>query len=353
MDSSVAVVIKNAGSNFHDTSFNFPLSMTVAQVKQFLSVNYETQPAAVDQRIVFAGRLLIDEESLESIFSQRDLSHPQVLHLMLRNAPKPPQKSPSPSPVQELSSSSLPSSTPSSSPSLSPSGSPFTPGTSFTPPSSYAFAPFSPGTPTFTPPSFSPMTAQQFAFLQSHYNMQYMAAMSNYSMWLQMQAAGGAFSPSSSPPNGPVPPQHAVPQRNEAPRDDMLGEEERPQGLMMHVKLISRLLLLLFLLGQDASYSRLAVLVVGACFIYLYQVGVLAWLTNHQPDNRHVHPQAVINQNLNNLNNNDNGDPSQTETVEARSASGPSNGSSILRVVSDFCSGFVSSLLPSWRPPVV
>jgi hypothetical protein len=73
MDSSskkIELVIKNANARIDDFRLEIALSETIRNLKQKLSESYPDNPPMSAQKLIFAGRLLQDDQNLQEILKQ-------------------------------------------------------------------------------------------------------------------------------------------------------------------------------------------------------------------------------------------------------------------------------------------
>lgn len=67
MDDSLVVVIKAAQEKF-EIAVPATRLTTVAELKQMISVQHPSLPSPDSQRLIFAGKLLTEEQTIASIF---------------------------------------------------------------------------------------------------------------------------------------------------------------------------------------------------------------------------------------------------------------------------------------------
>uniref|UniRef100_A0A7S0F422 Ubiquitin-like domain-containing protein n=1 Tax=Phaeocystis antarctica TaxID=33657 RepID=A0A7S0F422_9EUKA len=149
-NSMVTIMIKNPNGSDQDFSLEVPLADTcVRDVKRLLHEKHPEHPEPSTQRLIFAGKLLVDESLTADVLKQHDVSHPQTFHLMTprktappdltaqracsapavnlntRPAPTPPPPAPVPAPVPPMAATASGSAT-ASAPSYQPAN-PFAP----------------------------------------------------------------------------------------------------------------------------------------------------------------------------------------------------------------------------------
>lgn len=108
---SVELIIKNA-SCAADTEFRttVPLASSVRELKEQLHRSHPSKPLVDEQKIIFAGKVLDDSEGLQTHMARHDTSVPITLHLVIRRAsalisqpaqprPAPPAPIPPPAPA--------------------------------------------------------------------------------------------------------------------------------------------------------------------------------------------------------------------------------------------------------------
>lgn len=97
------LIIRTANNKHADLEIQIPSIQTVFDLKQQIQLNHPTKPTPKDQRLIFAGKLLVDATQLQEIFSKSTATS-FMIHLVLdsdKNATTP--KSPSPEKVQSFS----------------------------------------------------------------------------------------------------------------------------------------------------------------------------------------------------------------------------------------------------------
>eukprot|EP00284_Hemiselmis_tepida_P015094 CAMPEP_0174929946 /NCGR_PEP_ID=MMETSP1355-20121228/29563_1 /TAXON_ID=464990 /ORGANISM="Hemiselmis tepida, Strain CCMP443" /LENGTH=110 /DNA_ID=CAMNT_0016176199 /DNA_START=23 /DNA_END=352 /DNA_ORIENTATION=- len=101
----VMLVVKNADGTTPDLELQaIPLEgNTVRCVKEMVCSGYESHPHPSQLKLVFSGRLLKDDEQLFDLLQTHDLSHPVIVHVLVRAATDPVTPSPTPSPTQHPS----------------------------------------------------------------------------------------------------------------------------------------------------------------------------------------------------------------------------------------------------------
>lgn len=61
------LIIKNPSNRFEDITVDIELSQTISDLKKKLSEEYPSKPSPSLQKIIFAGRILKDEEKLSAL----------------------------------------------------------------------------------------------------------------------------------------------------------------------------------------------------------------------------------------------------------------------------------------------
>jgi len=90
-NSMVTIMIKNPNGSDHDFCLEVPLADTcVRDVKRLLHEQHPEHPEPSTQRLIFAGKLLVDESLTADVLKQHDVSHPQTFHLMTPRKAAPP-----------------------------------------------------------------------------------------------------------------------------------------------------------------------------------------------------------------------------------------------------------------------
>eukprot|EP01122_Echinamoeba_exundans_P014894 TRINITY_DN685_c0_g2_i2.p1 TRINITY_DN685_c0_g2~~TRINITY_DN685_c0_g2_i2.p1 ORF type:complete len:344 (-),score=83.62 TRINITY_DN685_c0_g2_i2:57-1088(-) len=229
MDAPVTITVKSPVQST-DTQVQMPLSSTVLQLKQRLQQDHPAKPEPTSQRLIYSGRLLRDEEVLSDVFlpSSRDL--PIICHLVIR----PPAAAPT-APMQNA-----------------------------------------------PQPQFPQMGQPQFP-----QQNQYPGA------WAQMQYAQ-APGMQQQQPNPFVllqQQQQLLAQLQQQRMAQMNGGIAPPAGgagirvrININFSLIFKLALLVFVLGQGGGSERMAFLIAGAIFIYIWQQRNAVVNQNVDPD---------------------------------------------------------------------
>lgn len=84
MASAVSLLIKAPTGNIDDLIINSAtLDWTVQQVKAAITAMHPAHPSALEQRLIYAGRLMLDHLKLREVVLQFDPGHPLVLHLIV------------------------------------------------------------------------------------------------------------------------------------------------------------------------------------------------------------------------------------------------------------------------------
>jgi len=80
----VTIIIKSPSSEAGDPlRLSIPLDSTVLDIKERISQQHPEQPKPKDQRLIFAGKLLLDSLRTEDVLHQHDTKQPQTFHLVL------------------------------------------------------------------------------------------------------------------------------------------------------------------------------------------------------------------------------------------------------------------------------
>lgn len=131
---------------------------------------------------------------------------------------------------------------------------------------------------------------------------------------------------------------------NRAHNEDQQPVEQPPPARrpvwfasFINLKLVAKLLVLIFLFGQDGDSTRLIMLSVAAVITYLYHIGFFWYILgiSRNPQNR----GNPINANI----------PQNNDDVGGANTNQPQN-LSYIACVERFIVGFFASLIPSWRP---
>lgn len=258
---TVNLTIKNANTRFADFQIEIPLKDTIATLKQRLSEQYPENPPPSAQKLIFSGRLLQDQSTLEEILNQHDTSFPQTFHIVINRLQMQQQQ-------QQQQQEQRPPVFQPMNPPQGMAGNPNTQTRAFFAqmrvggnlPPIQPFNQFGPGVPPFVPNAFVPPHQQQEfrQFQQQQYQQQFQAQVPR--------------------------PQEEF---NQPPRDDnMVPREDRNQ-----LHLLFKLALLVYIFGQGGTTTRWIVLSIGAFLIYLYQTGRLR-ITYQFQHNVHRMPPA-------------------------------------------------------------
>jgi len=270
----VRLIVKAPNQKIHDQTMEADLSWSVKKLKEFLSEEYPSKPIPSDQRLIYSGHLLKDEQQLEHVFASESVEEQFIIHLVCS------QKQTSVTPPTNSPRSQVTSNPTVSSPSTA---GPQVPSPTFNPGSMLpGFNPallnpvmtgFNATVPLGSVPSspLMPMmmmwTPEQMAAVQQMYT-QFVA---------QYQAANG---------NLDMPPEQVVRQRNveqnPAPVIGAQGgaaledeeEEVDNRDWLAWFYWGSRALVLLSIVYFYSSFTRLAIVFFLVIFIYLYQTGV-------------------------------------------------------------------------------
>jgi hypothetical protein len=78
----VKLVVKAPNQKIADQTIHAEVDWTVKKLKEFLSEEYPSKPAPSDQRLIYSGHLLRDEQSLQEVFSPVNDDF-YILHLVV------------------------------------------------------------------------------------------------------------------------------------------------------------------------------------------------------------------------------------------------------------------------------
>jgi len=91
MTTLIDLVIKSPSATASDFRLKINISATISELKQAISVEYPSKPASSQQKLIFAGKLLRDEQIISEVLAQYDVSFPQTFHLVVsKQAPQTP-----------------------------------------------------------------------------------------------------------------------------------------------------------------------------------------------------------------------------------------------------------------------
>ncbi|KAM3858256.1 homocysteine-responsive endoplasmic reticulum-resident ubiquitin-like domain member 2 protein [Diretmus argenteus] len=293
VDSPVILVIKAPNQKYTDQTINCYQNWTVEKLKAHLSDVYPSKPSSKDQRLVYAGKLLLDHFTLKDVLRKQDEYH--MLHLVCASrtppgSPKPrgsrgnksPEASAGPTALQN---SNTPSRQESQSPSTGESQDglrqravpfPYYPmhpaflhGSTWNPP------PPPPAPPTNMPAHYNPMTLmwwQQLYAWQYYMHYQVLAASSQHLRPAQPMTESRQSDRLNQPP--PVDRRGNPEVHMNAQGGEVLNEEEQNRDWLDWVCTMSRAAILLSMVYFYSSFSRF-VMVMGAMLVlYLHQAGL-------------------------------------------------------------------------------
>jgi len=241
--SKVLLVIKNPVNQSYDFKVEVELQKTVGELKQLISQQYPNNPAPQAQRLIFAGKLLEDQFTLDDLLKQHDTSFPQTFHLVVKTQPTAQPTPATPVQTTPLANNPVPPRA----------------GMPFNGPYGYGFV-------GQVPPHFQ---RQQFNF----------------------QQFGNFYPPGFVPPHPP--------QQQPAP-----APQPAQQGGNNNMGLLFKLAFLVMILGQGGSTERTVLLAVGAFIAYLYQTGRLRVnvVRRFTPQQANANANAAGNTDANNAN---------------------------------------------------
>ena len=78
MKMQLKLIVKVPNNKLGDQSFTVDASWTVQQLKTFLSNEYPSKPATIDQKLIYSGHLLKDDQQLQQVF-QPVFNHDSVV----------------------------------------------------------------------------------------------------------------------------------------------------------------------------------------------------------------------------------------------------------------------------------
>jgi len=206
--------VKNPSAKVADFHVSLEETKTVGQLKQYLNVNYPGNPPSERQKLIFAGKLLNNNEiTLGEVFKQNDIGNVQTIHIVVSKVPSSPTiGSPQVSPFQTQQ---IP-----------------------------------------TRPNFPNIEHQQQQLLQQQFIQQQILAAQQFAAF-QQQLHAAQMARQNVP--------HQPAQR---------AEEPQPHRESI-IWLIVKLTLMVYLFSQGGSTTRTILLSIGALFIFLYQAKVL------------------------------------------------------------------------------
>jgi Ubiquitin family len=86
---TVQLLVKNPSDTPGGEAFSLaaPVTLTVAQLKAEIAAAYPGRPAVDRQRLIFSGKLLADDATLDAALAGFDVSEPQTFHLVIASPP--------------------------------------------------------------------------------------------------------------------------------------------------------------------------------------------------------------------------------------------------------------------------
>ena len=374
----IKLIVKAPNQKIADQSLTGDLKWSVKNLKDFLSQEYPSKPSPADQRLIYSGHLLRDEQRLEEVFSPAT-DDVYTLHLVC------PQK-------QSVIPSSTSTSTPSGSSNVSRRGS-STPSESSSPTAGLPQipAPFNAMLPAVNPALFSqmmmtgvnavPATGMMPSPLMPMMMMwtpeQMAAVQQMYTQFVAQYQASLGNNVTSLDNNNQLNPEQVLRQRNVVVNNE---EDAAPPAAAPVVEdddevenrdwldwfyWMSRAIVLFSIVYFYSSFTRLALVFALAFIMYLYQAGVINPRNDDdriQEDNIQVQgqrrqqreeqeevvgeqiPEAVVNNN----NNQDNG--SRERSAVPSDVTSETERFSGLRMCWVIISSLFTSLIPDQAP---
>jgi len=86
---AIKIILKSPTKEIGNFEVDRPLKTTIGELKDIVATQHPQKPPRARQRIIFAGKLLGDEEQLDEVCRMRDLSLPQVFHLVINTVSPP------------------------------------------------------------------------------------------------------------------------------------------------------------------------------------------------------------------------------------------------------------------------
>jgi len=263
-----------------DFSLVVPLSMSVGELKQKLSLEYPSRPAVAAQKIIFAGRNLDNHQLLSSVFQNQQIEQTQTLHLVI-SRPNQPSQGDREAPWGNMGGNpyhgayAQPHANYPNYNQAAPNYYNYPPNNNNYPPNNNNFANFNQPLPNYppppqNPPEFNPNVPgrpQPHAYFPPPPN------------WGHPQAGNPYAGYPGNYPGGPVPPYGAGPYGAPQVQIHQIGVAR----LNIDLSLILKLIFLVFILGQGGGPERLGFLTALAICYYLYQTGVARIIRVQQP----------------------------------------------------------------------
>eukprot|EP01112_Ceratiomyxa_fruticulosa_P000941 TRINITY_DN1088_c0_g1_i1.p1 TRINITY_DN1088_c0_g1~~TRINITY_DN1088_c0_g1_i1.p1 ORF type:complete len:356 (+),score=109.09 TRINITY_DN1088_c0_g1_i1:202-1269(+) len=339
-NNKVQLVIKNP-TTVGDHRLEFPLSSTVGELKNQLYAEYTNNPLPSTQKLIFAGRLLQDNSTLDDVFKQHDITVPQTLHLVVRSTPATPTPS-NPAPNPNANPQNAQENPPNVPP---PFNNPPNPHGAFQFPLPPGFQPFGQG----FGPAFNPQVVPQHGYYYPpQFAPQNFIPFNANPAFQNFPHQGFNFprpqnqnqQPQNVNPNLQQPQQQQQAQNANNNNNNNNGEG---QGFGLLIKL--GVLVLIF--SQSLASKRTAILTVLALLYFLYHTGRLRIFFRVR-----TIPNPALNNNNNNANNNNNDNNNENNAgpnaVEGQQQQRVSPG--FVGEVVNFVVPFFMSLFPTYRP---
>eukprot|EP00009_Paramoeba_aestuarina_P001918 CAMPEP_0201509452 /NCGR_PEP_ID=MMETSP0161_2-20130828/2494_1 /ASSEMBLY_ACC=CAM_ASM_000251 /TAXON_ID=180227 /ORGANISM="Neoparamoeba aestuarina, Strain SoJaBio B1-5/56/2" /LENGTH=332 /DNA_ID=CAMNT_0047904403 /DNA_START=56 /DNA_END=1054 /DNA_ORIENTATION=+ len=307
----VHLIIKSPSVQAQD--FHLPQTptwLTISELKEQLSSSFTTQPPVTAQRLIYGGKILQDNMSVGEVLAQRDLSTPQVFHLVIsKQQPSAPEPQPQPFEPQQPPQPQQPQ------------------------PPPYPQQP--------QPPPFGQQQPYyggqpQYPYHQPHQHQQpvHAAFAAQYAQQLAQQMAQ-------------MQQQHFQHHQQQHQQQQQQPQQQHPQ--QRHGEdlfLLLKLIVFVFLFNQGGSEERLFLMSLGALLYYLYQTGRLNFF----------HVQFNFNNGLNNAQEqqpNQPQDPNQPEQQQPQQQPPqPQQPPGFLQNIGNIVLHFFLSLLPTYVPVV-
>ncbi|OQS07991.1 hypothetical protein THRCLA_00026 [Thraustotheca clavata] len=364
MDAMVKITVKNVYQRSQSIFLDIPSESTILELKERLEEHVEAPPK--HQRLIFGGKVCDNTQKLAEILKRMEAHEVYTFHVLVSNPDnlKPPSaeassKSPeptAPAPREVVPPPPAPTTTPTAmfsiptppTPSLFPFPPSFTPQAPTEPPQT---PPCTPGMPEVQTVQLQHYLAQQETLLlmqiqflrhiqecqqlfghqqgstESHFANVTTFTTRTYTVYTEN--ANAAAQPADVPPNPWTRRFQAV----------------RAVVMLLDFKLAVKMIVMMYIIGQDLPWSRLYLLIGISCFIYLYLTGILNKIYDILKGNNPDAPTPIPNAE----NNNEFEVPNIPTTPTAPFLTIPVEGG-WWKDLQIFFMGLFVSLLPSWRP---
>jgi len=359
----ISLIIKAPNQKYDDLTVKCQLSWTILDLKNYLCKEYPSKPNVGDQRLIYSGHLLKDEQCLHDIIQSPNESNIYTFHLV---CPQRQTTSSEQSSKASPESYNLPPRVEPPSDEMNASFRSFSQNEAFLNNSNPLSNPFGPNNSSAMHESYNAMMNQYYQYMSYYYmasppvaDLASFYAFSN--AYMRQMNAGLSVPPTLNAINnnnanvvnenqnqGNVP---ANPNNNNNPRDN--EEANRDWTEMLYS--FSKAMVMLSIMYFYSSFGRLLLLVVIGLVLYFYkntrQNGAQNVLNNNdEQENDREQPQQEPANNNNEENVNNNAEPDSSNDSPNATPRAENSRYSGLRLVWVFVSSLFTSLIPDPTP---